>query len=167
MISPSPMTKPNTNALDLPWNDGLILQAKYCIIIEICHAQKCKRINTIRQKNKAPRRRPPTERESNLLGIRYVKDPEFLTSRPCRRLKLLASLLRNISWEKIIMHLLGYQVNRISTVPLVDPAAGFRGGGYLARGPNLGYPKTENSTDLAHYFLGWAQIHFRKNKDFF
>ena len=37
--------------------------------------------------------------------------------------------------------------------PLADPAAGFRGGGNLGRGPNLGYPKTENSTDLTHYFL--------------
>ena len=45
---------------------------------------------------------------------------------------------------------------------LAVPAAGFRGGGNLGQGPNLGYPKTENSTDLTHYFLGWTQSHFRK-----
>ena len=52
--------------------------------------------------------------------------------------------------------------------PLADTAAGFRGGGNLGRGPNpnlgRGTPKTENSTDLTHYFLGWAQIHFRKKR---
>ena len=38
---------------------------------------------------------------------------------------------------------------------LTDPAAGFRGGGgNLGRGPNLGYPITENSTDLTYYFFG-------------
>ena len=37
------------------------------------------------------------------------------------------------------------------------------GGGSLALSPNLGYPKTENSTDLTHYFFGCTQIHFKKN----
>ena len=37
---------------------------------------------------------------------------------------------------------------------LADLAAGFRGGGNLVRGPNLGYPKTENSTDLTNLFWG-------------
>ena len=31
------------------------------------------------------------------------------------------------------------------------------------RVPFQGTPKTENSYDLAHYFCGWAQSHFRKN----
>ena len=43
---------------------------------------------------------------------------------------------------------------------LANPAAGFRGGGNLARGPNIGYPKTENSTEI--FFWGWNQIHLRK-----
>ena len=53
----------------------------------------------------------------------------------------------------LIIKLCGY-------LSLADPAAGR--GANLARGPNLGYPKNENSTDLTHYFLGWTQIHFRK-----
>ena len=37
------------------------------------------------------------------------------------------------------------------------------GGGATWSGvPPYGTPKTENSTDLTHYFLGWTQIHFRK-----
>ena len=38
------------------------------------------------------------------------------------------------------------------------------GGGQLGAGsqPRVGTPKTENSTELTHYFLGWTQIHFRK-----
>ena len=49
LISPSPMTEPNTNAHDLPLNDGLkawylLLKENYCTIIEICHAQKCNQI---------------------------------------------------------------------------------------------------------------------------
>ena len=49
LISPSPMTEPNTNAHDLPLNDGLkawylLLEENYCIIIEIWHAQKCNQI---------------------------------------------------------------------------------------------------------------------------
>ena len=52
-----------------------------------------------------------------------------------------------------------------SRCPLADPAAGFRGTN-LVRGSNLGTPKTENSTDLTHYFFGWTQIHFRKKYSF-
>ena len=49
LISPSPMTEPNTNAHDLPLNDGLkawylLIEENYCIIIEIWHAQKCNQI---------------------------------------------------------------------------------------------------------------------------
>ena len=51
------------------------------------------------------------------------------------------------------------------TFTLADPAAGFRGAN-MGRGLNLGTPKTENLTDLTHYFLGWTQNHFRK-KNFF
>ena len=37
---------------------------------------------------------------------------------------------------------------------LADPAAGFRGGGgQIGAGSNLGYRKTQNSTDLTHYFF--------------
>ena len=51
-----------------------------------------------------------------------------------------------------------------STYTLADPAADFRGGGELwRRGSYQGTPKTKNSTDLVHYFLGLAKIHFRKN----
>ena len=47
--------------------------------------------------------------------------------------------------------------------PLADPAAGFRGGGgNLARGPNLGYPKNWKHHGFNALFFGWTQIHFRK-----
>ena len=45
--------------------------------------------------------------------------------------------------------------------PLADPAVCFRGGGHLAKGPCQGTPKTKNSTDLNHYFLGRVQIHLK------
>ena len=41
----------------------------------------------------------------------------------------------------------------------------FLGGGNLARGPNLvRYPKTENSTDLTHYFFAKNPKSLSKNK---
>ena len=48
---------------------------------------------------------------------------------------------------------------------LADPSVVFLGGGGgadLAKGPMPRYLKTENATDLGHYFLGGTQIHFRK-----
>ena len=45
---------------------------------------------------------------------------------------------------------------------LADPAADFGGGATWRRGSYQGTPKTKNSTDLVHYFLGLAKIHFRK-----
>ena len=41
------------------------------------------------------------------------------------------------------------------------------GGGTWGGFPTKGTPKTRNSTDLTHYFLGWTQIDFRKNGSFF
>ena len=40
----------------------------------------------------------------------------------------------------------------------------FFGGGRFGKGSKLGHPKTKNSTDLGHYFLGVVQFHFRKIK---
>ena len=37
------------------------------------------------------------------------------------------------------------------------------GGGNLAKGPRPGYPQNEKLHGLSPLFLGWAQIHFRKN----
>ena len=34
------------------------------------------------------------------------------------------------------------------------------GGGNLAQGPNLEYPKNENSTELTHYYLGMDPVTF-------
>ena len=42
----------------------------------------------------------------------------------------------------------------------------FLGGrGWLGEETQTKYPKTENSADLGHYFLGGAKIHFRKNEE--
>ena len=39
------------------------------------------------------------------------------------------------------------------------------GGGNLGRGPNLGYPKTENSTDLTQYFFFWMDPNLLSKKN--
>ena len=50
------------------------------------------------------------------------------------------------------------------THTLADLVAGFEGGGATCQGvPCLGTHKAKISTDLANYFGGWDQIHFRKN----
>ena len=61
------------------------------------------------------------------------------------------------------------RVPNLSVIPLhahwqIQPPVFFFGGGGANSGevPTQGTPKTENSTDLIHYFLGWTQIHFRK-----
>ena len=48
-------------------------------------------------------------------------------------------------------------------LPLADLAAGFIRGNW-ARGPNVGYPKIENSTDLTLYFLDGPKFTFGKSK---
>ena len=58
---------------------------------------------------------------------------------------------------------------RRGPLSLADPVAGFReGGGQLGGGsqPSVHTPKTENSTDLTHYFLDGPKFTFEKIKAF-
>ena len=54
------------------------------------------------------------------------------------------------------MHVLSFNLHGLCSLhALAGPVAGLRGGGCnLVQGPNLGYPKTENSTDVTHHFFG-------------
>ena len=54
-------------------------------------------------------------------------------------------------------------VLRLECAALADPAVGFGGGQLGEVDPSQGTPKTKNSSDLAHYFLGGvAQNHLQK-----
>ena len=79
------------------------------------------------------------------------------------QLRMFCKLLYQVS--KCMHGISGNTSNNLERLLLWRIQPPVLGEGATWRGvPTQGTTKTENSTDSTHYFLGWTQIHFRKNK---
>ena len=91
-------------------------------------------------------------------NVLFPSAPKFVSSSQLPTVKSVIGVMRHLTAAKVAHD------EAVSTGRSSRRFFFLGGGATWGRVPTSGTSRTENSTDLTHYFLEWTQIYFRKKK---